>query len=403
MEEEKEVQCCVCCNTPFDEDEETFNTNDGDVCQNCLDSDYGYCDQCNETLLQSNITPVNTDTRNEVNWCSSCLEDAIKCDSCGRWFTERYCSTDANDTTYCHKCSENYVICESCECWTSGWDEDNCCPDCSRISRHIHDYDMKPNPYFHPPAIPSSSQYLYLGVELETDEYRGDVAIAAENCYDLSNDEDLFYLKEDSSLDDGFEIVTHPCTLAYHQNEFPWKEIIQAVRSEEGLSHDAKTCGLHVHFNKSFLGTENSHEEEMAILKLMFLFEKFWENIVKFSRRTPQQLDRWAAKYDDWQGRINCTRVDEIDKVKTFKHTCGHGYAVNLQPYCTIELRVFRGTLNLETLLATLEFTDFLVRTATTKSANTLYRAGWKQLIKSIQTVKYPNLVAYLKRRNLCA
>lgn len=67
---------------------------------------------------------------------------------------------------------------------------------------------------------------FFMGVELEID--KGDnVRECASALKTLSEREDYFYLKSDGSLDNGIEIVTHPCSLEYHENSFPWKEVVK--------------------------------------------------------------------------------------------------------------------------------------------------------------------------------
>ena len=44
-----------------------------------------------------------------------------------------------------------------------------------------------------------------------------------------SNGLENLYCKHDGSLDDGFEMVTHPMTLDYHRKEMPWKKILHCA------------------------------------------------------------------------------------------------------------------------------------------------------------------------------
>ena len=39
------------------------------------------------------------------------------------------------------------------------------------------------------------------------------------------------YCKHDGSLSNGFELVTHPMSLEYHQEEMPWPEVLRTARS----------------------------------------------------------------------------------------------------------------------------------------------------------------------------
>ena len=59
-------------------------------------------------------------------------------------------------------------------------------------------------------------------------------------------------------------------------------------------SHQATTCGLHVHISRDAFG-RTEQAQEAAIARLLFFVEKHWNELLKFSRRTNRQLERWAA------------------------------------------------------------------------------------------------------------
>ena len=61
-------------------------------------------------------------------------------------------------------------------------------------------------------------------------------------------------------------------------------------------SHQATTCGLHVHISRDAFG-RTEQAQEAAIARLLFFVEKHWNELLKFSRRTNRQLERWAARY----------------------------------------------------------------------------------------------------------
>lgn len=44
-----------------------------------------------------------------------------------------------------------------------------------------------------------------------------------------SGGEERLYCKHDGSLDDGFEMVTHPMTLEYHMQKMPWKGVLHSA------------------------------------------------------------------------------------------------------------------------------------------------------------------------------
>ena len=151
--------------------------------------------------------------------------------------------------------------------------------DCFDMDEIIHDYYYKPEPIFY------GDGPRYLGVELELDD-GGENEFCASKLLDIANaQKEHMYIKHDGSLDDGFECVTHPMTLDYHINQMPWRAILNKAVAKGYLSHQAGTCGLHVHISRNALGA-NYEEQEATIAKILYFYEKFWNEILTFSRRT---------------------------------------------------------------------------------------------------------------------
>ena len=70
--------------------------------------------------------------------------------------------------------------------------------------------------------------------------------------------------------------------------------------------------------------------------------EKHWDELLKFSRRTPRQLQRWAARYDYKE-----QPKEILDNAKVGATGNGRYSCINLENTNTIEFRMFRGTLKL--------------------------------------------------------
>ena len=188
------------------------------------------CRHCGETIL---TTPI---WMNESPLCESCAEEmTVLCSHCGERI---YRNDNAGDesTPLCQDCYDrHYTNCHSCgdiirisqtyyACESDG-NEYPFCYDCytSRTSRKpIQDYYYKPEPLFR------GDGDRYFGVELEVDGAGEDNDNAAE-VMSIANGNGIenLYCKHDGSLDDGFEMVTHPMTLAYHQAEMPWAAILR--------------------------------------------------------------------------------------------------------------------------------------------------------------------------------
>lgn len=208
-----------------------------------------------------------------------------------------------------------------------------------------------------------------------------------------NGEEKKIYIKHDGSLQNGLEIVTHPMTLDYHQAEMPWAELAELCRVAGFRSHMASTCGLHVHVNRTSLG-ETFPEKEATIARILFFVEAHWNELLKFSRRTESQLHRWAARY----GRKDSPK-ETLDNAKAGglgRYTC-----VNLNNFATIEFRIFRGTLKVNTILATLALVEELCDLATKSSDKSFQEMSWTDFVSGLKEEKHGALIQYLKERNL--
>lgn len=230
----------------------------------------------------------------------------------------------------------------------------------------------------------------YFGVELEVDcgGKDGENALKLKNTANFSHE--YIYIKSDGSLDDGFEIVSHPMTLNYHMNEMDWESVFHEAIKMGYRSHQTSTCGLHIHVNRDAFG-DNQTEQEEVIEKILFLIEKHWNEVFCFSRRSSYNINRWAARYG-----YEKTGQEILKKAKDSSH--GRYSAVNLCNYSTIEFRIFRGTLKYNTFIATLQFIDTVCDVAISMSQKALEELSWSELVKRII---YPELIQYLKERRL--
>ncbi len=102
----------------------------------------------------------------------------------------------------------------------------------------FNDYSYKPDPIFR------GNGKRYFGVELEIDNGGKDDDNACELLDTANRDCENIYIKTDSSLSDGLEIVTHPMTLDYHLNSMPWEDICDMALKLGYMSHKTKTSGI---------------------------------------------------------------------------------------------------------------------------------------------------------------
>ena len=248
----------------------------------------------------------------------------------------------------------------------------------------IEDYSYKPTPIFY------GDGKRYFGVELEVDDGGKD----NDNAYRLKSignaQLENIYIKSDGSLDDGFEIVSHPMTLDYHTEEMNWKGIFREAVSMGYRSHQTSTCGLHVHINRNAFG-DNQAEQEDVISRILFFVEKHWNELFTFSRRSSYNMSRWSARFG-----FEKTGKQILEKAK---NGCNGRYvAVNLNNYHTIEFRLFRGTLKYNTFIATLQMVNHICDVAISFSEEGIDAMSWSEFVSSIEE---PELIQYLKERRL--
>jgi hypothetical protein len=231
------------------------------------------------------------------------------------------------------------------------------------------------------------------GLELEIDDgdYKQEAAAAI-----LEAAADHVYLKEDGSLSSaGFEIVTHPASLSYHVEHFPWNEICNVALSYGYRSHDTNTCGLHIHASRSLFGASET-EQDLTIAKIMLLVDRWYNDyIVKFARRNLANMRRWADKPDaDIQPNDN-----EASAVDKSKKTANHRYkAINLQNTYTVEFRFFKGTLKVNTILASIQWIDVIIKYCRQTQLKDLFNVTWNDIFAN---TGHSELTEYLKQRGL--
>lgn len=287
------------------------------------------CDTCTNEFYHEN------GGRHNYNTCQSC-DDIFHRDN-GYWY---------RDTLYCYDCYENYYYeCNDCgtECWEGDGHE---CDDEDEDNGSIHSYSYRPSPYFF-----GTGQY-HLGFELEVEarsnsRYEG--AELVQNALGAHS-----YMKDDGSLSDGFEVVTHPHTLEKYQTEFNW-EFVSRLKSEGYRSWNTDTCGLHVHVSRTAFGTGETPwgrvDRDAIILKRQAHELRFMKLIYDNQRQVERIAGRSNNNYATFQDKGKL-----VSKLKFGNQSSGRYSAINTENDATLEVRVFKGSLRKERVLSALEF-----------------------------------------------
>lgn len=408
--------------------EASNTTHDGrTVCHFCVSERYFYCPECSTYHPLSDgyeyALDRYTDTRRV---CMSCADSLSSCEDC-----DTLMMTDAAYTVYvddehkfvCAKCRrEKYRECAHCGNYGHDYTRDRhgnaYCPTCWemrsvgllravgannkrwRAPEGICRYGYKPDPIFFPKV--DAENPIYMGVELEVD---CDGTLSESELHDIATEVNSIlgysYTKSDSSVENGFEIVTHPAQLEYHtvKKRDAWFKAMEYMR-ERGLSgHSNGNAGLHVHVSAAPL----EYRCNDGVEKLIYLWSKYWDELVLFSRRNTH--DSWAMH---WARKVDSQVDDYMSSsyaMATLKSVKDAGYrdnqggarykAINLLNEHTLEFRLFRSTLIPETFFAALQLIEVMVRAAMQYTFDELREMTWHDLVYH----EYSELDSYLDSR----
>ncbi|WP_211260531.1 hypothetical protein [Amycolatopsis jejuensis] len=290
------------------------------------------CVHCYTEVTRA-ITRVNCD---EEFVCDHCVSlHYVRCDQCDNIY--RYLSV-ADDSGYrlCEECAAASGYRECLDCATLVCERTRC-HDCHSAiiehwEEHLHWSGYQPEPNF------LGTGPLFLGLELEINTPERDAQLCQ-----LCNDQlaGVAYLKEDSSIQVGFELVTHPMSFAWAQQNFPWTLLDELA--QRGC--DGTDVGLHVHVSRdAFSGPPHVFR---------------W---MKFIYRNAREVQLLARRYNShWAAFSPAERADVKDVCKGDRDRPRH-LAINVQNSTTFELRMFASSMKPQEVQAALGFADASVR-----------------------------------------
>ena len=316
------------------------------------------CDDDGERRLIRDTLRVWTPRGIEVWGADHARAGSWTCERCYNRFSDDMEHVEIEGRTYCEDCAENADTCDDCGCLTMRATHVGgglYCPDCAE--RHI---DLEPYGHTYAQRFLSmgerdSGRGLYLGVELETvaDNAEDWARCVRNQVQEVTGNRDDCSCKEDSSLDyGGVEIVTQPATPEWHLLAGFW----DGVRDEAGgfgaESETTDCCGLHVHVNRDFFG-ETDGERRPALVTMKRLLERFCEEFAEMSRREDFGWCRMDSDEDLGLYPEDCPRRKRRESWD--KRRSDHNHALNYANSATVELRIFRGTLDEGDFDATVE------------------------------------------------
>lgn len=312
-----------------------------------------YCDKLfdKEVMRECDINHGHT----IIPICDDCYIDHILlCAGCGdEDYKDNMVRSEITGDRYCTDCySDLFTSCDCCgyEIWRdNGHRYGNLCEECNQQESCDNDECVR---YSRSWNYHGTDSDLYYGIELEVGsiDYMGLKSMFVNNL-----DEDFFDIHSDCSItengiNDEAEIVSHPATYKYLKTHPELWNNVLAYRHEGVISYKAETCGIHVHLSRDYFTP--AHLERF--LRMVYLQPSFTYFI---SQRRSSALRQWARLYDD-------NKLYSKSKLKAKVNVCYSGdryEAVNLSNHDTIELRIFRGTLNKIAFWKNIEYVQALV------------------------------------------
>lgn len=398
-------------------------------CEECFNDDFIVCEHCGRVEYRDDVVPVYDDSdmrRADVElWCEQCADDeAYQCDECGKYFQySQDVETDDNGHCICLHCFNdcNYRRCDRCDeilsenaQYFSDSDDYACyCEGCLPDDNIINSYHDGPRPLnWHGGYFSQRRDQLFMGWELEIDrkeesedrEYDAERIVGAAG-YDIN---ESIVCENDGSLEYGFELISSTATLDYHLKRYGMEDLMEKALELGYTSHNAGTCGLHVHVDRKYFTGALENPENNACIILVnnadwlrkfsrrsnFRYCKFPQNVEpfcpeEFKPSVPDVLDKIPTR----------DAMAELEKMRDKYHN--HYNAFNFAGYSTIEFRFNRGTLNFETFCATMQLVQMYADAMKHSRLSTACKINLKWFRRVAKRRGYTEFLAYLKRRNI--
>lgn len=256
----------------------------------------------------------------------------ITCEICGKELHYEDSPGATNTGGFiCRECLEHYS--KKCSCGRIITDKKSLCV-CDTSNLCINDYYYKPKGLFRTKKYINKykPKQLFLGMELELNNISDN---AIQNLFINSLDNRDCYLKTDSSIYDGYEVVTAPMSREYMED---WLDSLEDVFSYLNNNLELqKNAGIHFHISKSGLPIE-------VIYKLGLLFNTEQMN------KVASIFAYIGGRYEDLENPNNMNYCDESDKDIKNCLVGEHTNCVNLggNDSKTIEFRFFKSTTDLK-------------------------------------------------------
>lgn len=343
------------------------------------------CLYCKDSLNSENIMQIIDCDNNYIFICKDCFFNIFN--------TEIHCSKCNKNITYTQDLDENKIHCihiKNSKILKYGI----LCEDCNSLinndeyevtgfsfaSNNFREYSYKPNPKFKKLKNEDKNN-IYLGVELEVGCLSSSEKV---NRFCNEHAGSIFYFKRDASIRNyGCEIVTHPCTLAFHKSIYSnWEILCRDLKNVGFKSGTEANTGIHIHVNRSCLQNDQIKKMDLFVNHYQTLFEKI-------SGRSNNHYARYNGK-----------------NIRSWGHSTESRYSsVNFENFSTVEFRIFNGSIKKQIIFANLELIHAIVNFTSSVKYEDLYE-NKEKIIKDFKNFvknnnNYINLNALIESLNI--
>jgi hypothetical protein len=365
-----------------------------------------HCTVCMQEVSMTN-THINDDG---TPWCHMCAKGETRtCYKCGELKLHREfhvahpADSVSHDYEYqysCDTCMKNlktYWFCTiQCNEWYKIGKE---CP-CGGV----YEWKYTADPLIFTVAESQSSivvkdtPFLGLELEIEAKKHGSSRALGAKLVKQLAGD--YSYCVHDGTLagnkhdgtggDFGFEIVTHPFTMEWFEEQWPRiEELLLALSSQGYRSWDGGRCGIHVHISRAPM----SDMHQMKFIRFIYGSTNLSMCIGQRGYR-----DANLKKYAPFDGEH---RASFIRKIRNFDNpgVQGHYSALNANKPATLEGRWFRGTLKPSGVRKNVEYMHSVWHFTKLYGFNSANEMNYITWLREPRQSRYRILTDYIERQ----
>ena len=305
--------------------------NNINICDKCMEIFFDCCSKCSCIFDKGDIFIIDN-----KKFCCYCLNNVglRNCYHCKKWVSN---AKEVKDVGFvCKECLNDslYFRCKECHIYykRERYGIDNICINCTNNKLvEVNNYSYKPCPKFYSKRYGANNfndEKLFFGVELE---------MGGVDSPDIVNDfasdcsSTFFYMKKDTSIPVyGCEVVTQPATLQKHIEMTYWDSLLKSAK-DHGLNGELDKCGIHVHISRDFFTTNECAKMDCFVN----LYQDFWKKIARRESHYSAYIEKSVSSWG----------------MQTSDRRC----ALNLSNPATIELRIFKGSLDYKIVMSYIE------------------------------------------------